>query len=82
MKLSGMSEGARNMAQRMVNAEERFLAFAQETAGLNREEALTALVMYRKCKAVRFDYVGGQFQLTSGGFADPKCLQVAAGRMV
>lgn len=71
--------GTRSVAQRMVNAEDRFLEFAMQTAGLTQEQATTALAEYRKAKAIKFDPVGGQFAFTHGGFAEAEVLRRAAG---
>lgn len=71
-------KGAKAVAQRIVNAEEAFLSFAMESAGLTREQALTALARYKKDKAIKIDPIGGQFSFTNGEFANPEVLQRAA----
>ena len=73
------TKGTEAVAQRMVNAEEGFLEFAMQTAGLTREQAVTALAEYRKAKAIKIDPVGGQFSFTHGGFAEAEVLRRAAG---
>jgi hypothetical protein len=75
-----MQPGARAVAQRAVNAEERFIEFAQEQAGLTRDEALTALAAYRQAKAITIDPVGGEFRFTDGRFAEAEVLRRAAKR--
>lgn len=73
------TKGTKAVAQRMVNAEEGFLDFAMRTAGITREQAVTALEEYRKAKAIKIDPVGGQFSFTHGGFAEADVLRRAAG---
>ena len=72
-------KGTKSIAQRIVNAEERFIEFAAETAGLSRAEAERALVAYRKARAIKIDPVGGGFTFAHGGFAEPDVLRRAAG---
>jgi hypothetical protein len=71
--------GTKAVAQRIVNAENRFLEFAQDTAGLTQEQAEIALARYRKEKAIKIDPVTGQFTFTHGGFAEADVLRRAAG---
>ena len=73
------AQGSKNVAQRMVNAEERFIEFAMLTGDLTREQALAALAEYRKAKAIEIDPVGGQFSFRHGGFAERDVLRRAAG---
>ncbi len=70
--------GTRDVAQRIVNAEESFLAFACETAQLTRPEALRALAAYRKAKVIKLDPIVGQFTFTHGAFAEADVLKRAA----
>ena len=74
-----MTKGFQNAAQRITNAEERFLGYAMETAGLTRAEALTALATMRRAKAIKIDAVGGAFTFTHGAYADAAVLRRAAG---
>jgi hypothetical protein len=71
--------GLRDVADRIVNAENAFVEFAQETGGLTREQAETALASYKKNKAIKIDKIGGQFTFTHGGFAERDVLRRAAG---
>lgn len=74
--------GAAAMAERMVAAQERFLAFAMETAGLTREQACFAYVALRKGgkrAPLKIDAVLGQFSFSHGAFAEPAVLRRAAG---
>lgn len=72
-------QGLEAVAQRITNAEQRFIDFAIEQAGLTQEQAAAALAKYKEVKAIRIDPVGGNFQFTHGGFAEPDVLRRAAG---
>ena len=70
-----------NLAERMVNAEEAFIAFAMRTAGLSREQAIQALTVMRKGgkrAPLKLDPIGGQFTFSHGLFAEPDVLRNAA----
>lgn len=69
--------GAQFIAQRIINAEEAFIEFASESAGLTRDEAIKALTAYRKVKAIKIDPIVGQFSFTHGGFAEADVLRRA-----
>ena len=61
-----ITTGCRNVAQRIINAEEAFIAFAMQTADLTRTEAERALVVMRKGgkrAPLKIDAIGGQFNL-------------------
>ena len=69
------------IAQRLANAEERFIAFAMETADLTRSEAINALGYLRKGgkrAPLKLDAVTGQFTFSHGAFAEPAVLRRAA----
>lgn len=72
-------KGAQAVAQRIVNAEESFIQFAMNTAGLTREQAVAALERYRADKVIKIDPVGGQYTLKHGAFAEAEVLRKAAG---
>jgi len=71
--------GTRAIAQRIENAENKFVEFAMESAGLTREQAVKALESYKKAKAIKIDPIGGQFSFKHGGFAEADVLRRAAG---
>ena len=73
------TQGFEAMAQRITNAEQRFIEFAMESAGLTQEQAGAALAKYKEVKAIKIDPVGGQFAFVDGGFAEPGVLRRAAG---
>ena len=71
--------GTKAVAQRIVNAEDRFIEFAMRQGDLTQEQATKALEAYKKAKAVEIDVIGGQFNLTQGDFANKDVLRRAAG---
>lgn len=73
-----MTHGFKAMAQRISNAENSFIAWVRETAGLDEASALRVLAIYRKHKLVKIDPVMGQFELKHGAFADAAVLRRAA----
>jgi hypothetical protein len=72
------ARGYEAVAQRMVNAEERFVEFAIESASLTRSEAVKALTTMRKARVLKIDAVTGQFTFTHGAFAEASILRKAA----
>lgn len=75
---NGIRKALRPIAQRIVNAENRFLVFVRETTGMGEQQAERVLAYYRRHKLVRLDPIGGQFNLTHGDFADADVLRRAA----
>ena len=76
-----MVNAFRPIAQRLVNAENAFVAYAVETAGLTRAEAFAALAYMRKGgkrAPVTLDVVNGTFHFSHGAFADAAVLRRAA----
>ena len=71
--------GGKDIATRITNAEEKFISFARETAGLTRMQAIRALGEYKKSKAIKIDMNGGQYSFTDGRFAEADVLRRAAG---
>ena len=78
MGSTGFAKGSQALAQRWINAEEKFITFAMDTAGLTREQALTALRAYKEAKVIVIDKVGGQYTFRHSAFADPDVLRKAA----
>jgi hypothetical protein len=74
-----MAPGLRGMAQRAVDAEERFLEYAMLHGRLDRAQARAAMAAFRKARVIKFDSVGGTFHVTHGGFLEPDVLRRAAG---
>jgi hypothetical protein len=76
---AALAPGLRRLAQRSVNAENRFLEYAMEHGRLDRGQAVTALAAFRKARVIKFDAVNGSFHVTHGGFLEPDVLRRAAG---
>jgi hypothetical protein len=77
--LKDIEPGLRNVAQRSVDAENRFIAYAMEHGQLSRDQALIALAAFRKARALKFDAVNGTFHVKHGQFLEPDVLRRAAG---
>lgn len=63
-----MSDAFKSIAQRQVNAENRFIDDVMEQFGKTKIEAEKVLQVYRKVGAVRIDPVTGQYLLKHGAF--------------
>lgn len=73
----GRLTGTRATAQRIVNAEERFISWVQEQIDCTKSEAVKILDVYRKEGLIKTGAVDGQFKLKHGAFADPEVLRNA-----
>lgn len=76
-----IEKACRAIATRMANAEEAFIAFAMESAGLTRDEAIAALTYMRKGgrrAPLKIDAVVGSFSFSHGAFADAAVIRRAA----
>jgi hypothetical protein len=62
--------GTKQIAQRGINAENRFIDSVKEQFKFSKFEAEKILETFKKIKAVRIDAVTGQFNLTNGAFWD------------
>lgn len=76
---SGIQSSFRDMAQRLVNAEGRFVDYAMEHGGLTRAQAFTALKAFQKARVIKLDAVSGMFHVKHGQFLEPDVLRRAAG---
>ena len=70
-------DGTRQVAQRIVNAEERFIATVMER-GFTKEQAVRVLNIYRKARVLTLDAVGGTYSVKYGAFWDVAVLEGAA----
>ena len=77
--LKDIEPGLRNVAQRSVQAVDRFIAYAMEHGRLSRGQAEAALAAFRKARVIKFDAVNGTFHVTHGQFLEPDVLRRAAG---
>ena len=67
-------EGTSAIAQRMANAETKFVEFAMESAGLTKTQAEKAMVVMKKAKVLKIDIHVGQFTFSHGAYADKDVL--------
>lgn len=65
-----MQQSFKNMATRMVNAENDFVAVLVEKAGITTDEAFKVLAIYRKLKVVKNDYAVSRISVKHGAFLD------------
>ncbi|AVA38317.1 MULTISPECIES: hypothetical protein [Cupriavidus] len=70
-------EGTKQVAQRIVNAEENFADTVQEITGCTRDEAFKALVTMRKLRVVKLDPIGGRYNVTHGIYLERDVLRNA-----
>lgn len=63
-----MEKSFKDMAQRLVNAEKRFIDSVVEQFGFSKEDAAKALFIYKKHKIVKLDPVDGSFKIKAGVF--------------
>jgi len=76
---SDIQSSFRDMAQRLVNAENRFVDYAMEHGSLTRPQALAALKVFQKARVIKLDAVSGMFHVKHGQFLEPDVLRRAAG---
>lgn len=77
--MKDIEPGLRDVAQRIVNAQNRFIDYAMEHGRLSRGQAETALAAFRKARVIKFDAVNGSFHVKHGAFLEPDVLRRAAG---
>jgi hypothetical protein len=70
-------EGTRQVAQRIVNAGENFVATVQEITGCTRAEGFKALDTMRKLKVIKLDVTAGRYMAKHGAFMEPDALRNA-----
>jgi hypothetical protein len=75
-QFGGELDGTKQVAQRMVNGENRFVQFVMER-GFTRDEATHIMSVYRKARVLKIDAVLGQFEVKHGAFLDPAVLRNA-----
>ncbi len=78
-KQQGSKTGTEAVAQRQVNAVNRFIDSAVEQFGVTREQASSAWNSLLKEKLVSVDSVGGQYKLKTGAVWDKDVILRAAG---
>lgn len=63
-------EGTKQVAQRIVNAENAFIATIKNIVGCTDESAAKVLAVYRKYKIVKLDPIGGVINVKHGMYLD------------
>ncbi len=71
--------GSRNVATRIVNAEEGLIETLSAIGGITRDEAHVVFAAYRKARAVKLDAVIGRYDVKHGAFLDREVIRRAAG---
>lgn len=72
-----MTNAYREIATRIVNAEESFVGYVTTAIGCTSDEANRVLGYYRKHKLVKVDAVSGTWAVKHGGFLDVDVLRNA-----
>lgn len=70
--------GTRDIAQRMVNAENSFIESLMVAGEITKEQAEKVLQIYRNAKVVKMDAVVGQMTVKHGAFLDRDVILRAA----
>jgi hypothetical protein len=70
-----MKQSFKDMAQRFVNAENRFTDYVKQATGTDDATAHKVLAYYRKHKLVRIDAVSGSFSVKHGALLDAATLR-------
>ncbi len=73
-----IAPGLQAVAQRQVNAQNRFIESVVEQFGLTEKEAGRAWDYFVENKLLKVDAVGGQYTLTNGDFWDADAIRMAA----
>lgn len=71
-------KGTKQIAQRIINAENRFIESVQEQFGKTKKEAENVFKRFKKDKIVKIDPVGGQYNLKDGRFWEQTVIDRAA----
>lgn len=71
------TQSYRDMAQRLVNAENSFIECVRRDTGFTQEQAETVMAFYVKHKLMKLDAVDGQFYVKHGAFLDADVLKRA-----
>lgn len=69
-----MEQGLKNVAQRIVNAENNFKEIVQGITGCTVEQADSVLRKYIRAKFVKLDAVGGRYSVKHGSSLDKDVL--------
>ena len=67
----------RDIAQRIVNAENSFIACMEDDYDLTEDQALAVFNLYKKEKILKVDSVMGSWSVKHGAFLDKSTIQNA-----
>jgi hypothetical protein len=70
-----MKQSFKDMAQRFVNAENRFTDYVKQATGTDDATAHKVLAYYRQHKIVKLDAVSGTFSVPHGALLDAATLR-------
>jgi len=65
-----MEQGFKNMATRIVHAENNFIELLMDFGGINKKLAEKVFQIYRKKKLIKLDAVNGTYTVKHGGYLD------------
>lgn len=72
-----MTNAYKQIAQRIVNAENNFIELVMNAGKCSKDEAEKVFNLYRKEKFIKLDAVGGTYKVKHGQFWDYEVLQRA-----
>lgn len=72
--LKSMETGMKNVASRMVAAENNFIEVLMTVGEISKEDAEKVLVVYRKLKLVKMDAVNGVLSVKHGAYLDKEVI--------
>ncbi len=73
------AKGFEAVAQRMANAEARFMNILVERAGISRADAFKAMLTMLRLKVAKMDAVNGEIRVKHGAYLDAEPIRRAAG---
>jgi hypothetical protein len=76
---TGFSEGSRNTAQRMVNAENDMIDAIARMGAMSTADSRKAFEKLKEVRALKLDAVGGKYKVTHGAYMERDVLRRAAG---
>lgn len=72
-----MQQSFKDIAERIVTAENDFLDSLMRCGGITREEAVKVMKVYRKAKVLKNEYAVSRIAVKHGGFLDKEVIQRA-----
>lgn len=75
--MDDIAPGLKGLAERQIEAGNKFIEYCQTTAKLSKTEAQKVLAYYLKHKLMKLDAVTGDFKVKHGAYLDADVLQRA-----